>query len=155
MTDSRLGFRRPGFALEAFGLGQDGHADQLDPPLIGEAPNPESECTIKNTPSNNNDACSEISGVANIKGNVASVIGTAPFSPTQERKVSSRQLNRNPSVDVRTATGRATSMSTTVISSACPLTPSRRLGKHNNPNATNMMIWASQAMASWNLRMPR
>ena len=83
-----------------------------------------------------------------MRGNVDSVIGTAPFSPTHEMNVSSRQLNPKGNADSQTATGRATNIRTRLTRMALPLTSNSRLGKHNKPSVTNMTICDSQASAS-------
>ena len=89
------------------------------------------------------------------KGKVASVIGTAPLRPTQERKLSSRRRKRNGHTEAQTAIGRATRISTRAISRPSQATASRRLGKLSSPSITNSTICPSQAMASWKEKMPR
>ena len=82
-------------------------------------------------------------------GNVARTIGTAPRRPAQPTSVCSRSENRERSRDAYTATGRATSVRNTVVSTATPSTGRIRLGNTSSPSVTNMAICPSQARPSW------
>ena len=57
-----------------------------------------------------------------MSGNVASVIGTAPFRPTHEMKVVSCQRKRNGHRHSPIAAGRATSISQAAIVAPAPMT---------------------------------
>ena len=96
--------------------------------------------TIKNTTSNNKDACSGLSGVLSMRGKVAKVIGTAPLSPTHERKASSFRVKPNANAYSSTASGRARKNNTRLIRIASPATFNNRLGKHNKPKTMNITI---------------
>ena len=89
-----------------------------------------------------------------MSGKVARVMGTAPLSPTQERKRVSRRLKPKGQVDRATASGRATKVRARATSRPSTATPASRLGKLSMPSMTNSTICPSQAAASWNWKMP-
>ena len=66
-------------------------------------------------------------------------------------KTFSRQLNLNGARQIRTASGRATSISANATSTAPPALESRRCGDTSSPSSTNITIWASQVAASRNV----
>ena len=74
------------------------------------------------------------------RGKVARVMGTAPFSPTQERKLNSRRLKPKGKAEIATARGRATKIRARAMSRPSAATPARRLGKLSMPSMTNNTI---------------
>ena len=86
---------------------------------------------------------------------MASTIGTAPRSPAQERNARSRQPKPWKSVETKTATGRATNVSTAVSAIAAPATGPRRLGKTSSPSTTNSVTCATNASPSWKVTIER
>jgi hypothetical protein len=75
-------------------------------------------------------------------------MGTAPLSPTQPMKTSSRHDSRNGASDNTTASGRATKIRMMAMRIPLSATSSNRLGNASRPSITNITIWASHAAAS-------
>ena len=94
-------------------------------------------------------------GSSNSNGKIASTMGTEPRRPTQDTRVVSRLLKPKSSITGTTASGRATNISTSAISSPWIQTSSSAIGSISRPSTTNMVIWASQAMPSWNRKTLR
>src|SRR5690606_3028756 len=76
-------------------------------------------------------------GTPIMSGNVASVIGTAPLSPTQETMASSRRSKLNGVAGRSTATGRATSISASATSTPSHPTAMRRRGTPRGPRVAH------------------
>ena len=66
-------------------------------------------------------------------------------------KTFSRQLKRNGARHSNTASGRATSISTSATITAAPTLSSSRCGDTSRPSSTNITICASQVAASRNV----
>lgn len=62
----------------------------------------------------------------------------------------SRQLKRNGARQMNTASGRATSIRASAITTAGPMLPISRCGDTRRPSSTNITICASQVAASRN-----
>ena len=87
--------------------------------------------------------------IPSASGIVVSTIGTAPRSPAQDRKASSRHGIGCTTALTATEIGRATRVRTSPAASARP-TVDRviRPGESSRPSMTNSPIWASQATPS-------
>ena len=88
------------------------------------------------------------SGTPASSGKSASTMGTAPRSPVQPMKATSRRLNRQGARHNHTATGRATRIRKNAIASAGSSTAWMREGVTRRPSSRNMPDCASQAMPS-------
>ena len=79
-------------------------------------------------------------GKPNIKGNIASIIGTEPLKPTQDTKVISRRLKPKRAKIGMTASGLAIKISTKAIISPSSHTSNNEVGVINKPSTTNIVI---------------
>ena len=81
------------------------------------------------------------------------MIGTAPRKPTQEMNTRSRHGKWKGSSETNTASGRATKMRKSAITSAGTATGASSAGVASRPSMRNMPIWDSHASPSCTRRM--
>lgn len=81
-------------------------------------------------------------------GMVARMMGTAPRSPAQDMSAFSCQGSRNGASEMKTSSGRATTVSTSPTMTAGQKSSSRSCGVTRRPSSTNMPICAIQPSPS-------